>query len=90
MIEYSKGPWTFDRWMVQDETGDVIAVCAPCWLSYETNANTRLIASAPELLEALKGLLELAEQMNDASDEGGQLDERYETAISAIQKAVQP
>lgn len=53
----------------------------------EHEANVSLIAAAPELLEALQGMVDLAEQMNDASDEGGQLDKRFDAAISAIAKA---
>lgn len=50
-------------------------------------ANARLISAAPELLEALEGMLALAEQMNDASDEGGQLlDARVDAAIAVIAK----
>lgn len=56
------------------------------WIA-EQDANARLISAAPELLEALEGMVALAEQMNDASDEGGQLDARFDAARAAIAKA---
>lgn len=53
----------------------------------ERDANARLIAAAPELLEALQGMIDLAKQMDDVSDEGGNLDKRFDAAIAAIAKA---
>lgn len=39
-----------------------------------------------DALRALRGLRDLAHQMNDASDEGGMLDDRYDAASTAIKK----
>lgn len=61
MSEHTKGPWTvhpIKSW-VTDPTGE--AVCGMLWPTYsrteeETLANARLIAAAPEMLEALKNI----------------------------------
>ena len=50
-------------------------------------ANARLIAAAPELLDALKGMVNLAKWMDDVSNEGFMLDDRFDAAMAAIAKA---
>lgn len=54
MTEHTPGPWAHgklgnnaDQWAVYDESGRTIG------LSYHGEANARLIAAAPQLLEAL-------------------------------------
>ena len=63
MTQHTPGPWTFHRESSCDR-GDSYGVRAPAphhWVIPTLNINpadARLIAAAPELLEALKNLLE--------------------------------
>jgi len=56
---HTPGPWYLNPrgWVVQS-TGDIVTRIE---CSYNKEANARLIAAAPELLEALEGVEELAE-----------------------------
>ena len=56
---HTPGPWYLNPrgWVVQS-TGDIVTRLE---CSYNKEANARLIAAAPELLEALEGAEELAE-----------------------------
>lgn len=52
--KHTPGPWKVDyNWAVKDYLGGL--VCSP------NEANARLIAAAPEMLEALKGLVQLVD-----------------------------
>lgn len=61
--QYTPGPWRSEEAAVWDECGDLIADCAN-WtytdagqiVSDDCEANARLIASAPDLLEVLGGI----------------------------------
>jgi uncharacterized membrane-anchored protein len=63
---HTPGTWTVDRNMIETKDGQVIAQ-----VSYEQDgyvrANAALMAAAPELLDALKIMLEVA--MNDITEE---------------------
>ena len=54
-LKHTPGPWTQDRNVIEDAAGNEIAR-----VSYERSgyvqANARLIAAAPDLLEALRAL----------------------------------
>jgi hypothetical protein len=57
--QHTDGPWTADKdrsghWLVCDPYGHTAQVFGD---DAEAGANARLIAAAPELLEALRGLL---------------------------------
>jgi hypothetical protein len=68
-VKFTPGPWRlegpdgFGDYNVLESASDpvVAAVISNVRLASEVNANARLIASAPELLEALKRVVVLAE-----------------------------
>ena len=75
------------------KTNASIAYCggSPILDKAEKYANAAFIVRAVNshacLLSAIEGLLALARQMNDGSDEGGQLDERYDNACALLLSA---
>jgi len=87
-MKHTKGNWFANisgrqPLIYAEETGQSIAVCYDHGGEEEVKANARLIASAPELLEALK---------NCAIDAGQKLTkkerlERTQFAINAINRA---
>lgn len=103
MSEHAPGPWTVDKAQVLlgtqdgDEVSDSMGnrVCEVSHLSTKL-ANARLIAAAPELLEALKGILDSYEAylaLNESKPED-QWDEydcaflpKWRAAQAAIKKA---
>ena len=63
---HTPGSWGYgklgnnaDQWGVYDKSGRTIS------LSYHGEANARLIAASPELLEALENITKVAENMRD-------------------------
>jgi hypothetical protein len=63
--KHTPGPWMVDRpgtlfhIRTMDEINGTVATCDPCdFATQEQLANARLIAAAPELLEALRELVE--------------------------------
>ena len=90
MSKHTPGPWEV---AYQDKNGQSVVKgehieVATCWhhcvgsIEKEMHANARLIAAAPELLEALKEIV-------DAADGAGweQLDPSFKKARAAIAKA---
>ena len=57
MSKHTPGPWTKDRNIIEDAEGQEIARVAYEQSGY-VQANARLIAAAPELLKALKAIIE--------------------------------
>ena len=89
--KHTPGPWktqmhiSLDRMEIRDANGRRIAECAMVFpMSAKTHdANARLIAAAPELLEALQ------EIVTAADGEGwSQLDAGFTKARAAISKAI--
>lgn len=59
MSEHTPGPWKIGRNIigVRDETGFKRHIAAVLWDDEQGKADARLIAAAPDLLEALRALL---------------------------------
>lgn len=89
--KHTPGPWRESGGIVFDDhvpgKPPLARIQSEGFPPAEAEANSRLIAAAPELLDALKAMVALAESANDASNEGGLLDERYDAALAAIAKA---
>ena len=96
MSEYTKGPWTrnYGNYVYQGKDsaskGRLIAVCEPTTRTQEdwdqVFANARLIAAAPELLEALQTLVVVCIHASGSMDYNyGEFD--LKAAEAAILKA---
>ena len=90
--KHTPGPWEaewhrkYKQWNVFPESGKaVVSVTDLCgeYSKEETEANARLIAAAPELLEALQGLLDCMAIPSSICKERP----AYEAARAAIAKA---
>lgn len=67
MSKYTSGPWIADGSMiVETANGDCIARVDEFAPDDVVEENARLIAAAPELLDAINAALEWAEPMKDA------------------------
>lgn len=62
-MAHTPGPWHHDRGNILTADGRCLATVfsGPCASLEEADANGRLIAAAPELLEALRTLLDAVE-----------------------------
>lgn len=83
--QHTPGPWTFNETiprMVSSKEGyitrDICRMDASTMSALEQDANARLIAAAPDLLEALQYLMVA---------HGEQLDQAFQMAQEAIAKA---
>ena len=98
IMKYTKGPWHItpykhqitDTFGVKDIQGAWVAKCHPFNGTIndieESEANARLIAAAPDLLEACKEMLEdLMDLHAEPNVDDGH--HRYQYAIDAIDKA---
>lgn len=87
---YTKGPWRLSE---NSDSQDAImdhegtkAICFIPILGSESEANIKLIIAAPELLEALIELVDIA-QTTDAGEINPRDYEAYKNARNAIKKA---
>ena len=90
-MKHTPGPWKikFDFNVFQLKTGRLVASCGghssnvnPQEIHYENLANTRLVAAAPDLLEACQTIANM-----DESRKGGLiLDGKYAAAFITIAK----
>lgn len=82
-------------WNIVSDGGEIVGIegIVP---GENAEANARLMAAAPDLLEALEGAIGALEQDLDAGRDSGDADwegiayQRLEAAKSAIAKALQP
>lgn len=91
--KHTPGPWNVDGIFICDDAGDRIVAEVPKMYDENDLANARLIAAAPELLEALQGLVRVNEEHNQSFIEviGKPLnwkDDYLEAARAAIRKAL--
>jgi hypothetical protein len=95
---HTQGEWAFDDNEIYSESTDHgAAICTMNTTSMhfteeEVKANVRLIAAAPDLLEALQSLVQYLEWREDfiVEDHKEGEDNQYSEALTAIQKATQP
>jgi len=83
MGEYTKGPWLVDAFGDVQANGEDVALVVGHYGVDETAANARLIAAAPDLLEAL--LL-----VNANTSRADWPNDIHDAIQSAIAKATQP
>lgn len=90
MTAHTPGPWQLIDLKNGRHSVDTLDMCPVCILSDVCPADARLIAAAPELLEALE---ELVSRRESACAERGEMDRlggsdgRYNRARAAIAKA---
>jgi hypothetical protein len=89
-MSYSKGPWRWDGQNVVDCEGWSVAEVYARLCDGETEANAKLMASAPRMLEALKVALnrmEVVHWVDSVGDHGP--DNVLEQEIEMVKKAIQ-
>ena len=88
-VSHTSGPWEVARRTVNIRGGTFVPIDAPthavAYVPQERDANARLIASAPDLLEALEGLLRT--HKGGAQFHKGQCCLEADAAIDAVRKA---
>ena len=83
MDEHTPGPWsTIGKWVYDVENPSPIAQCLRPYGEGAANANARLIAAAPEMLEALELVVQAHEWWS-----GGFSPELMDPVRAAIAKA---
>lgn len=93
MSEHTPGPWLLDpvsAWVVvPDRDAPICALLWPTELRSEdeTFANARLIAAAPDLLEALEGMVRYAESVRTTVGMGKNQQARFDRAKALISRA---
>jgi hypothetical protein len=79
-----------DDWFVQKPDGSLDRDATAAMIA-ERNANARLIAAAPKLLESLKKMMALAKELDESVDTGDDWriedDPNYQEAVAVIAKA---
>jgi hypothetical protein len=87
--EYQTGSesWNVPVWANHADPGDRIAAEALAKDREQARANARLIAAAPELLEACKGLVRIADAVRYTAGLGKNQMARVDAARAAIAKA---
>ena len=87
-MEHTPGPWGVGTgWIYAGDLKKGRLVCAEIPISEQGDANARLIAAAPELLEALKALTEYMQRLPQHSDRGINVPELRKMGEQAITKA---
>lgn len=75
-MKYTPGPWVADGGVVYADHGLQVHICDTGLFSDQPFENARLIAAAPELLEALKSLKELCAEAIYSAEDGGDVPDR--------------
>lgn len=100
-LKHTPGPWVVDPDSPTDiSPADDLRLGIACishadeaggrWIFGEqSKANAKLIAAAPDLLQALVALHESLTQLNDSGDVGRMVADQVEIARAAIAKATQ-
>lgn len=91
-IQHTPGPWSIDDGQIRNSEGDSLG-SVPCTLGDETDAaNGRLMAAAPELLEACSRVLAAMEWSVSADRmDNSEIAALMRTAItSAVGEAMTP
>jgi hypothetical protein len=85
-----EGPDEFGDYNVLESASDpvVAAVISNVRLASEVNANARLIASAPELLEALQGVLWMAEEWFKHGGDETTFSDGYKESLNEARAAI--
>jgi hypothetical protein len=86
---HTPGPWTAQAWQhvtAHNADGFSVIVADVKYVAGETDANARLIAAAPDLLEALSDLLDYAKH-GDRSGKGRSIGDVKRDARAAIARA---
>lgn len=81
MSKHTPGPWSAEHWAGKWYVVDHIDISVAS-ISRDSEANANLIAAAPDLLEALEGLLVTAENFGVGSSS-----DSHAAAIQAIARA---
>ena len=89
MNKHTPGPWTYEQISnnayVIDENGSAVMLYRNP--DDEMKANARLIAAAPELLEALEGMLAIDQENHQRGHDDDDVCKEVQTARAAIAKA---
>jgi len=88
-MAHSPGPWQYKQslicgFKIQNALGLDVAMLADDWIHKSTEDNAKLIAAAPELLDALENLLY---RIASEEDTAGWFPREQEDARKAIAKA---
>lgn len=96
MSKYTPGPWVLEnrgcKYIVSKPgdgyiTRDVCRLDGSTMSAFAQEANARLIAAAPELLEALRGLLALDKEHHQRGHDDEDICQEVQAARAAIAKA---
>jgi len=89
MSKHTKGPWSVQGDTYVTVNSLIITHCKQAGNTTleEAQANARLIAAAPELLEALELCLEAIQPYYDSDDDGSMEAAASNAALAAINKA---
>ncbi len=69
-MNHTKGPWLFEKYGEnQFKIDGAEPICTLNSMTFQSEANARLICSAPEMLEVIKSYLDLSKQMKETQDQ---------------------
>lgn len=87
-MKHTPGPWKhFDNYVITHDGEEQICVCGEDWTANNVQANTKLIAAAPDLLEACQNIYDNMCDRDELNDEEGNEYNEVRIIREAIQKA---